>query len=61
MSNDASYFHTYVDQQLGIFGLATNLEGKSLHSCDIVDVIDGYKGQGYGLSSDEELGQCIVY
>ena len=24
---------------------------------DIVDIIDGYKGRGYGLSTPEELGK----
>lgn len=58
--DSAAYFHTHIDQQLEIFGLATNFEGKPLRSCDIVDVIEGYKGRGYGLSTDEELGQCMV-
>lgn len=58
--DDAEYFHGHIDQQLKAYGLATNKEGKPLRSRDIVDVIEGYKGQGYGLNTDEELGECIA-
>ena len=25
---------------------------------EIIDIIDGYKGQGYGKSAEQELGWC---
>ena len=54
---DAAYFHTHINQQLEVFGLTSDPQGESLHSHDIVDIIDGYQGRGYALSTDEELGQ----
>ena len=27
---------------------------------DIIDVIEGYKGKGYAISSQEELGKCHI-
>lgn len=57
--DNAEYFHGHIDLQLKAFGLSTNREGKPLCSRDIVDVIEGYKGQGYGLNTDEELGEWI--
>ncbi len=40
-------------------GPETNSEGKALRSQNIVDIIEGYKGQGYGLSTQEELDQLL--
>ena len=56
MCNNAEYFHGHVDEQLKAFGLTTNSEGNPLCSRDIVDIIEGYEGRGYGLNTDEELG-----
>ena len=55
--DNAEYFYNHVDEQLRIFSMTTTTEGKPLCSRDIVDVIEGYKGRGYGLSTDEELGK----
>lgn len=55
----ADYFHNHIDEQLKIYGMTTNREGKPLQSRDIVDVIEGHKGRGYGLSTDDELGNII--
>ena len=66
----AEYFYDHVDQQLVEFGLTTHHssnsdrsdgEGKSLCARDIVDVIEGYKGRGYGLNTEEELGERIWF
>ena len=59
MCDNAEYFHGHIDKHLKLFGLTTNAEGKPLCSRDIVDVIEGYKGQGYGISTEEELGKVI--
>ncbi len=56
--DNADYFHGHIDEELQAFGLTTDREGKPLRSRDIVDVIEGYKGLGYGLSTEEELGSC---
>lgn len=55
--DSADYFYQHVDDQLKLFGLTTNREGNPLHARDIVDVIEGYKGRGYGLNTEEELGK----
>lgn len=57
--DNAEYFHGHIDQQLQAFGGLTDTEGKPLSSRDIVDVIEGYKGRGYGLNTDEELAQLL--
>ena len=46
--DDAAYF-TRKDLQIG---------GLDVQAGEIIDIIDGYKGQGYGKSTEEELGWC---
>ena len=53
--DNADYFYEHIDKQLEEFGLK-DPPGNALHSRDLVDIIEGYKGRGYGLSTDEELG-----
>ena len=55
-SDSADFFHGYIDNQLELLGLTKNSEGKPLHSEDIVDIIEGYIGKGYGLTTSEEQG-----
>ena len=50
MSDDARYFHHHCNEMLEAVGL------KKVRSEDILDVIEGHKGQGYGISTQEELG-----
>ena len=54
--DDAAYFYNHIDVQLREYGLTQDSEGKPLRAKDITDIIDGYKGRGYGISTDEELG-----
>lgn len=56
--DNADYFHGHIDETLDELGLSNiDSEGRSaVHSRDIIDIIEGYKGRGYGLSTDEELG-----
>jgi len=49
VSDDAGYFHAHCQEMLDAVGLRTRSE-------DILDVIDGHKGQGYAISTQEELG-----
>ena len=49
MSDDARYFHTHCQEMLDAVGLRARSE-------DILDVIDGHKGQGYAIATQEELG-----
>ena len=58
--DDAKYFYSHVDQQLQAYGITHNPEGKPVRARDIVDIIDGYKGEGYGRSTEEELGQLVT-
>ena len=32
--------------------------GLDVQAEDIIDVIDGYQGEGYGMHSQEDLGGC---
>ena len=55
--DDAAHFHEAIDAILIKLGLSEDSEGRpAARSRDIVDIIEGYKGQGYALSTDEELG-----
>ena len=54
--DDAAFFYDHIDVQMKEYGLTQDSEGKPLGARDITDLIDGYKGRGYGLSTDEELG-----
>ena len=60
MCDDASHFHEAIDailDKLGLFSSEGSGEDRPIvQSRDIVDIIEGYKGRGYGLSTDEELG-----
>ena len=60
MCDDASHFHEAINailDKLGLFGSEGSGEDRPIvQSRDIVDIIEGYKGWGYGLSTDEELG-----
>ncbi len=52
----ADDFYRFIDEQLETMGLAQDVEGKPLRARDLVDIIDGYQGLGYGKSMDEALG-----
>ena len=44
--------HIFTRKDLQIGGL-------DVQAGEIMDIIDGYKGQGYGKSTEEELGWCL--
>ena len=50
--DDAAYFYQKINEDLQIGGLDVQAE-------ELIDIIDGYKGQGYGKSTEEELGWCL--
>ena len=54
--DNAQYFYDHVDQTLDILGM-----GDKVKSTDILDVVDGYKGKGYGLTTDEDLGTWMYF
>ncbi|XP_033760439.1 putative D-cysteine desulfhydrase 1, mitochondrial isoform X2 [Pecten maximus] len=47
--DDKAYFTDHINQTLCSVGLDT------VHCQDILDIIEGHKGRGYGLSTSEEL------
>ena len=57
VSHGASYFRNHIDTYLSEQQLMKE-DGSLLQSDDIIDIIDGYKGLGYGVSTQQELGQC---
>ena len=53
--DNANYFYDHVGETLEAIGM-----GDKVKSTDILDVVDGYKGQGYGLTTDEDLSMIIL-
>ena len=54
MSDNAAYFYNKINEDLQAGGLDVQAE-------EIIDIIDGYKGQGYGLSTQHELGGYLNF
>lgn len=50
VSDNAAYFYAKINEDLRTGGLDVAAE-------DIIDIIDGYKGRGYSLSTQDELGR----
>ena len=48
VSDNAAYFYNKVNEDLRSGGIDVKAE-------DIIEIIDGYKGGGYGVSSQQEL------
>lgn len=46
--DDARYFHGHINEMIQSLGIS------NVQSEDIVDIIEGYKGAGYGVSTDED-------
>ena len=53
MSDNAAYFYNKINEDLQTGGLDVQAE-------DIIDIIDGYKGLGYGVSTQDELGVSLT-
>jgi len=51
--DNAAYFYDKINEHLRMGGLDVQAE-------DIIDIIEGYKGKGYAISSQEELGKCLI-
>ena len=51
--DNAAYFYEKINEDLRMGGLDVQAD-------DIIDIIEGYKGKGYTISSHEELGKCPV-
>ena len=49
MSDNAAYFYNKINEDLRRGGTEVRAE-------DNIDIIDGYKGGGYGVSIQHELG-----
>ena len=49
MSDNAAYFYNKINEDVRTGGIDVRVE-------DIIDIIDGYKGGGYGVSAQQELG-----
>jgi hypothetical protein len=49
--DNKKYFTDHINGTLNDVGL-----GSSVSVDDIIDIVDGYKGLGYGISTPEELG-----
>ena len=53
VSDNAIYFHEHCNEMLQELGLS------EVKSEDILVIIDGHKGQGYGQSTQEDLGKLM--
>ena len=51
--DDGQYFHGHADSVFQKVGLSAGVRAASL-----VDIVEGHKGEGYGLSTQAELGKC---
>ena len=62
VSDSSDYFYNHIDNTLQQLGLLKD-NGHPLKATDILEVVDGYKGRGYGLSTAEELseGRCATH
>ncbi|XP_020893648.1 putative D-cysteine desulfhydrase 1, mitochondrial [Exaiptasia diaphana] len=47
-SDNAKNFYEHINEELDAIGMDVKAE-------DIIDIVDGYKGKGYGISTKEEL------
>lgn len=54
VSNSEKHFYHHCDKTLQKVGL-TDVSSK-----DLVNIVDGYKGKGYGQSTEEELGMAFI-
>jgi len=54
VSHNANYFYDHVSETLEAIGM-----GGKVKSTDMLDVVDEYKGQGYGLTTDEDLSMIF--
>ena len=48
--DNAAYFYNKINQDLQMAGIDVQAE-------EIIDIIDGYKGKGYAVSTQDELGE----
>lgn len=49
VSDNKTYFHSHIDSMLKSIGL------QELNSEDLIDIIDGYKGSGYGETTSKDI------
>ena len=54
VSDNRQYFLSHTAE------LLTQLRMEEVDAADIVDFIDGYKGDGYALSTPQELGESSL-
>ncbi|CAH3188100.1 unnamed protein product, partial [Porites evermanni] len=52
VADNAAYYYNIIDEDLRAVGLDVQAE-------DIIDIIDGYKGKGYAVSTQHELENII--
>ena len=53
----AEYFYGFIDRELEQSGIKPTRDGQPLSSRDLVSIVDGYKGLGYGENTEEELSE----
>lgn len=58
--SDAAYFHEEADAILRDLGLQASDGSSGVKAEDIMDIVEGVKGIGYGLSTPEELGDYLL-
>ena len=57
--DSADLFYQHIESQLEAFGLTEDAQGRPIKARDLVDIVDGYKGLGYGKSTEDELGEKL--
>ena len=59
--DDAEAFYKHTSEELVAYGLTVGEQGSPLNSRDILDLIEGYKGEGYGKTTSSDLSKHNVY
>ena len=57
--DSAEYFYSESDRYLQELGLTDMYNGKPISSRDIMNLVDGFKGLGYAVSTTEELSELL--
>ena len=53
--DDAETFYKHTSEELVAYGLTVGEQGSPLNSRDILDLIEGYIGVGYGKTTSSDL------
>ena len=59
MDKGSQRFHKHITDELEAFGLDTDDQCRPVLAKDLVDIVEGYAGLGYGMTTDKDLGIVV--